>query len=114
MNNKNPFRSEKINSLVFREITPVIAEYARDIGDYITVTRCETTKDNKTTRVFISAISNNADRALNLLKKNIYDIQGHINSKLKMKITPRIEFYYDETPKFASNIEQKIKEALDT
>ena len=47
-----------------------------------------------------------------MLKKNIYEIQGELNKSFQVKIIPRIEFVYDETPHFANEIEQKIKDAL--
>jgi ribosome-binding factor A len=109
---KKSFRTEKMSSVIAKELGMIINRYASLYNQIITITEVVTSKDMKYAKVFITSLKNNPDEVLQMLKKNIYEIQGELNKSFQVKIIPRIEFVYDETPHFANEIEQKIKDAL--
>lgn len=74
----------------------------------ITVSRVETSGDARWAKVWISIVGGDDDRILADIKKNIYDIQGELNRQLAMKMTPRLQFFLDTSPRYAQHINELI------
>jgi ribosome-binding factor A len=107
-----PNRINKINELIKKNIGEIIL---KDInlkpGLFITVTKVDTTKDLRYTRVFVSIFpEKDIDYAIKTLEGELYNIQGFLNRQLSLKPLPRIEFKIDKTESEAQKIETLIKE----
>jgi len=105
-------RIEKINQLVRAHLDEIIQKnLSLKEGVFVTIAKVDTTADLRYTRVFASVYpEQEASYAMRTLEKEIYEIQGQLNKKLKMKLLPRIEFHLDHTESQADVIEKLLKE----
>lgn len=107
---KSPsFRTQKIASRLTQILGPVIKEQLENRPDFVTITNVEISRDLKWAKVFISIIGQDDEAVLSELRKNIYTIQGEVNSQLHMKIFPRIDFVLDLNARHAAKISGIIK-----
>ena len=107
-----PDRIAKINKLIKQQVAEIIAqELSLKPGVFITVSKVDTSRDIRYTRIFISIFpEKEIDYALKTLRKEVYFIQGKLNKKLFLKIVPRIEFSIDATESNADNIEKILND----
>lgn len=106
---KNPNRIPKLNSLLQQLIGEAILPYVKTENGLTTVSQVEVSGDVKWAKVWISIVAGDDDAIFKILLDNIYDIQGVINNKLGMKMTPRIQFYLDTSPRYAQHINELIQ-----
>lgn len=111
-------RIQKVNELLKRELGKIILkelEFPRDT--LITITNVESSPDLREAKIWISVIpGNQISLALQVLKKNIYDLQKKLDKRLKMRPVPRIEFLKESKSEEAQKIEEildKIREEKD-
>jgi len=104
-------RIKKINELIKQQIAEIIArELDIKPGVFLTVSKVDTTRDLRYTRVFVSVFpEQETDYAIKTLDKEIYSLQGSLNKKLTMKPLPRIEFKLDITESKADEVEKILK-----
>ena len=89
-------------------------------GYLVTITHVVTSPDLRYATVFLSILNadpNRADittalsyRALEMLDKNVYPIQQHLNRKLRMRPVPRIRFAIDEEEVRRESVERSLAE----
>lgn len=108
-NEKNPNKIEKLNSLIQRIVGLSLQEYLYGMDGLVTVSRVEVSGDSRWAKVWISIVGGDDDKIFSAIEKNIYDIQGDLNNKLKMKMTPRLQFFLDTTPRYVQHIDELIK-----
>lgn len=103
-------RIEKINELIRQQISEIISrELNLKPGIFLTISKVDTSKDLRYTRIFISIFpERETNYALETLKKEAYFIQGKLNKKLFLKIIPRVEFVIDKTESNANEIEKLL------
>lgn len=106
---KDTNRIAKVNSLIQRELGPALLEFLQGQEGLVTITKVETSKDMKWTKVWISIFGGDDNKILNHLQKNIYDIQGELNKHFYTKIIPRISFHLDTSPRYVQHIEELAK-----
>ncbi len=105
-------RLDRVNELVRETLAEIVArELEMPPGIFVTVTKVDTSRDLRYTRVFVSVFPEKKfGRMLELLEKKIYLIQRMLNKKLHMRPLPRIEFAADKTEVEADKIEKLLKE----
>ncbi len=104
-------RISSVNNIIKREISSIIFR-TLDIGKdiFTTVTRVETSSNIIQTKVYISVIPESQfSRVMNILNRNIYEIQQILNKKLRMRPIPKIIFIREDKTESASNIEKMIE-----
>lgn len=106
---RNPNRIGKVNSLIERQIGAILRPFLEGEEGLVTVSRVETSRDMKWVKVWLSILGGNDDRILNLLNRNLYDIQGQLNRSFETKIIPRIQFFLDTSPRYAQHIGELIE-----
>lgn len=106
---KSSNRIEKLNSLIQQIVGASLLEVLYGNEGLVTVSRVETSGDARWAKVWISIVGGDDDKIFEIIKKNLYDIQGNLNNKLGMKMTPRITFYLDTTPRYVQHIDELIK-----
>lgn len=106
---KNPNRIPKLNSLLQQIIGESILPYVKNQNGLTTVSQVQVSGDIKWAKVWISIVAGDDDKIFKILNDNIYDIQGELNNKLGMKMTPRIQFFLDTSPRYAQHINELIK-----
>lgn len=110
---KSSNRTEKLNSLIQQIIGASLLEVLHGAGGLTTVSRVETSGDARWAKVWISIVGGDDDKIFEIINKNIYDMQGNLNNKLGMKMTPRISFYLDTTPRYVQHIDELLKKIHD-
>lgn len=106
-------RIEKVNSLLEKEISKIIARDFNFSGAIVTLTHVDSTANLIEARAYISAIpEEKTDKVLENLNKGVYDIQQKINKMLNMRPIPKIIFVKDKEIAEAARVEallNKIK-----
>ena len=137
---KDTNRIAKVNSLIEKELGPILHEFLDWQKGLITISKVETSRDMKYAKIWISIFypsprpshppladgtpspvnaSGRGERSLkslddakilDFLSKNIYDVQGELNKNFHTKIIPRISFHLDTSPRYVEHIDELIRE----
>jgi ribosome-binding factor A len=89
----------------------------RDLKDprigFVTVTDVKTSADLRQARVFVSVLGTDEEREATMtgLQSARPVLQARINTELKIKRTPTLEFVYDDTAERAARVEELLGEA---
>jgi ribosome-binding factor A len=110
---KNTNRIAKVNSLIEHNMGMLIRPYIENEKGIITIKKVETSRDMRWVKVWISIVDGNAGTVLDILRRNIYDIQGELNHHMETKIIPRISFHLDTTGVYAQHINDIFKKIED-
>jgi len=104
-------RISKVNELIKQQISEIISrEVDFKPGIFLTISKVDTTKDLRYTRVFVSIFpERESEYAAKTLQNELSGIQKILNKKLHMKILPKIKFIPDSTEARADEIEKILK-----
>lgn len=106
-------RTEKVAALIKEEIgTFLIREYRDPAYGFITVTDVHVTPDLRIAKIYISIMGSTDVKmaTMHMLENHKGEIRSFIGSHLRLKFTPAIQFYIDETLDRVNRIEQIIKQ----
>ncbi|MBU1167867.1 30S ribosome-binding factor RbfA [Patescibacteria group bacterium] len=105
-------RLKKVSSLIREEFSSLVRQDVElPSGSLVTVSEVVTSPDLMEAKVFLSIVpKNKEEEILELIKKEIYFLQGELNHKLRMKRTPKLSLYIDHREQRAARIEQLIKQ----
>ena len=105
-------RLERINSELQKVINYIIDQELRDpqIDAMISVTNVDTTPDLAYARVYISSIGKTpTDEVVARIKGAGGFIRGEVSKKIKLRITPRLEFIKDSSLEYGNKIDNILK-----
>src|SRR3954449_11522321 len=106
-------RMRRVNEAVKEVLSAQLAAGLKDprIG-FVTVTGVETSPDLRNARVYFSVLGDEAarDDALAGLRHSKGFLQSRVNSELRMKRTPTLDFVYDSTSERAERLTRLIDE----
>jgi ribosome-binding factor A len=105
-------RTERVASLIKHEIGAIVTrEYNDPSYGFVTVTAVKMTPDLKIARVSFSVFGSEETKAktMKMLEDEKRHIRGLVGSHLKLKFTPALQFYLDETLDHVDRINQLIK-----
>ncbi len=99
----------KVNELIKQEVSKLLKKEI-DFADFlVTVTKVETSLDLKQARVRIIVLpSEKQEQALEIIQKNIFQLQQALNKKLKLKYVPKLRFEIDKLEEHAQRIEELL------
>ncbi len=107
-----PDRIAKVNKHIqrtFGEILQVEADLP--LGAIVTVSSVETTKNLKVAIIWLSIWpEKKIGTTMKKLKKQLYDLQGSLNRKIRLRPNPRIVLSVDHGAQHAENIDRRLKE----
>ena len=110
-------RMRRVNEAVREVLSAQLAAGLKDprIG-FVTVTGVETSPDLRNARVYFSVLGDEEARADALagLRHSKGFLQAIINSELRMKRTPTLDFVYDTTGERAARLSRLIDEVAPT
>ena len=110
-------RMRRVNEAVREVLSAQLAAGLKDprIG-FVTVTGVETSPDLRNARVYFSVLGDQdaRDDALAGLRHSKGFLQSVINSELRMKRTPTLDFVYDTTGERAARLSRLIDEVAPT
>ncbi len=107
-------RTDKVSSVVQRILGEEMLQL--ELPFLTTITKVEVTPDLKHGKVWISVMpagEENEAKILNILKHNLYDLQGALIKSMEMKIIPRVRFEIDHAEEFTAHINDLIRHAHD-
>ena len=109
-------RLEKVKGVIEQEISKIILYRLQDPRiNLVTVTRVEPSPDLRMAKVYVSIPcdeSSSQQKTLDALRHAKGFIQSEMALNLKLKNTPSLTFYLDETKKKSSHILQLIEKAV--
>ncbi len=104
-------RLAKLNNLLREELSKILdREIEFPEGSLITVTRAQTSPDARYAGIFISILGKEEKKILEILSKNVYNIQQILNRRLKMRPVPKINFEIDEEELRREKVEKSLGE----
>jgi ribosome-binding factor A len=104
-------RIDKVESLIKEEISLIFLNKFRDteIG-FVTITNVKMSPDLRIAKVYISVLDR-GNREIVLKKINSFNslIRSELAHRIKIKFTPELKFYIDDTLDYVEKIEGLIK-----
>ncbi|MBM4168242.1 MAG: 30S ribosome-binding factor RbfA [Ignavibacteria bacterium] len=102
-------RTDKVASLVKHEVSSVLQRnFSMEEYGFITVTEVRMSPDLKIAKIYVSIFGDvtKKEGTLKMLEEQRHFIRGELGHNVRLKYTPTIQFYLDETLDHAMNIEQ--------
>ncbi|MEO6077438.1 MAG: ribosome-binding factor A [Candidatus Andersenbacteria bacterium] len=102
----------KINKHIQRTVSEILTESAElPAGVLVTISRVDTTPNLRFSKVWLYINpGTRAQETLDVLKKQMYDIQGEMNRTIHLHPLPRISFRHDSGLDYADTINKKLDE----
>ncbi len=106
-------RIERVNQQLKREISGILQ---RELGDprleFVSITYVRVSRDLRHARIYFSVFGGEerqagAQRALDNASGLI---RKYIGQRIRMRYTPQLSFFYDESIEFSSKIDATLKE----
>lgn len=105
-------RTERVASLIKKEISTFLNREYRDPSyGFMTVTDVQISPDLRIAKIYLSIMGDKEkkDNTLRMLENRKGGIRSFIGSHVRLKFTPSIQFYLDETLDRVDRINQLIK-----
>jgi ribosome-binding factor A len=105
-------RTERVASVIREEIAAILAREYRDPEfGFVTVTHVKMTADLKIARVGLSILGKGEvrEKTMKLLEEQKHHIRGLVGSHVRLKYTPALQFYLDETMERVERINDLIR-----
>lgn len=106
-------RMEKVASLIKEEVSALFArEFSERTYGFMTVTEVRMTADLKIAKIYVSILGNTEQRehSMKLLEEQKPAIRHFVGSRIRLKFTPEINFFLDDTMDRVERIETLIKQ----
>ncbi|MDD2696554.1 MAG: 30S ribosome-binding factor RbfA [Candidatus Pacebacteria bacterium] len=101
-------RVPQVNQLIKKELSQIIRreiEFPLDV--LVTLTRAEASPDLEEIKIYISSLPEEKKKTvLQILNKNIYQLQQKLNRRLEMRPIPKIYFVEEKETVEAGKIEE--------
>lgn len=105
-------RVQRVNQLIRKELSQIILREV-DFPEHVlvTITRVETSANLIQAKVYVSVMPvNQVGQVLENLNRQIYFLQQKLNSRLKMRPIPKIQFIEEKITREAGRIEELLEQ----
>jgi ribosome-binding factor A len=105
-------RTDRVASVIKEEVGTLLSrEYSDPAYGLITVTDVHVSPDIRIAKIYVSIMGTEEVRALTLrmLEERKGEIRSFIGSHLRLKFTPSIQLYLDETMERVDRLEQLLR-----
>lgn len=105
-------RMERINSEIQKEISYIINNKLRDpqLNAIISVSNVEVTPDLAEAKVFLTSFgATPTSEIVARIKGAGSFIRGELTKRIKLRITPRLNFFEDQSTQYANKIDDILK-----
>lgn len=106
-------KKEKINGIIQRELTEILATEVRDpkIG-FITITAVETTTDLSYAKVYVTFLGKDYKKrdGMQALERSKGFIRTLLAKRLTTRKVPELKFVYDKSLDYGNHIESLLKD----
>ena len=103
-----PYRIERVNSLIRREISELLQRQVKDprLSNFVTATEVSTSPDFKHAKVYISFIGSDEERenTLNVLSSASGYFRRELAEHLKLRRIPELKFLWDDSIERADHL----------
>ena len=109
-------RMDRVASLLREEISIILQRELPEPGDgFMTVTDVRMTPDLKIAKVYVSILGSHEvrEKTMKMLENQKSHIRGVLGSRIRLKFTPSIHFYQDETLDNVERINNLIRKTHD-
>ncbi|HEY6191970.1 MAG TPA: 30S ribosome-binding factor RbfA [Bacteroidota bacterium] len=106
-------RTERVASLIKEEVGMYFTREYRDPSyGFLTVTEVHMTPDLKIAKIYVSVMGSPEVKArtMKMLEDHKSEIRSFIGSHMRLKFTPSVQFFVDETLDRVERIETLIKQ----
>jgi ribosome-binding factor A len=106
-------RTERVASLIKEEVGMYFTREYRDPSyGFLTVTEVHMTPDLKIAKIYVSVMGSAEmkTRTMTMLEDHKSEIRSFIGSHMRLKFTPSVQFFMDETLDRVERIESLIKQ----
>ena len=106
-------RTERVASLIKEEVGMLFAREYRDPAfGFITVTEVRVTPDLRLAKIYVSIMGSSSKReeTLKMLEARKGEVRSFIGARVRLKFTPTVQFYIDETLDRVEKIDQLIRQ----
>ena len=103
-------RISRINSLIQEKIAEILVReiFVKDV--FITVQNVDVSKDLKYAKIKISTIPfNQSKKVLEILEKQLPNLQRILNQKVTIKFVPKIRFVVDKIEERVGRVEEILR-----
>ncbi len=108
-------RIQQVNQLIKKELGQIIlreGDFSKNV--LVTITRVETSRNLIHAKVYVSVLpETQSGKILEILSRQIFDIQQLLNKRLRMRPIPKIMFIEEKQTAEAGKIEQLLQEIKD-
>ena len=105
-------RADRVRKTMMKEIGDILLKDIRDnrIKGLVSVTDIELASDYSFAKVYVSVLSANEDKtlALEALKEKEPQVRFEIGKRIRLRLTPKIEFHLDDSLERGSRISALI------
>jgi ribosome-binding factor A len=106
-------RTERVASLIKEEVGGLFSREFRDTQyGLITITEVHVSPDLRIAKIYVSILGNQEvkDRTMDMLEEKKSYIRSFIGSHIRIKFTPSVQIFLDETMERVQRIEELIKQ----
>ena len=104
-------RIQRVNEEIRKELARILPTVKDPrVPSFLSVTAVETTGDLKECKVYVSALMGDEAEMLRGLKSSGNYIRGALARNLKLRNTPELSFYADQSIKYGMHINEKLHE----
>jgi len=106
-------RTERVASLIKEEVGMLLAREYRDPAyGFITVTEVHVTPDLRIAKIYVSIMGSDGIReaTMKMLEQRKSEVRAFVGSHVRLKFTPTVQFYLDETLDRVEKINRLIRE----
>ena len=106
-------RMDKINQRIKREIGEIVLKELKDPRlEFVTITQVEVSRDLQHAKVYFSVLGNKEQvkKAQAGLESARGFVRKLIGARVRLRYTPEVEFFYDETIEYSARIEAALQE----
>ena len=94
-------RNERVRKTLMKEISDILLKEIKDpkISGLISITDVEVSHDNSYAKVFYSVLSSDdkKDEIVDAIKKNTPKIRYEVGKRVRLRLTPELNFILDES-----------------
>lgn len=104
-------RRERLKELFKEELSKILdRELEFPDEGLVTITRVVISPDKHYAVVLVSILGTEAEKVMEILEKNVYNVQQFLNRRVRMRPVPKISFALDEGEAEREKIERSLAE----
>ncbi len=106
-------RAQRVAEQMKKEIADIIRSSIKDprIG-FVTVTRVEVAGDLQHAKIYVSVLGSADEKqgTMDALNRAVGFVRGEVGRRLRMRLTPELQFKLDESGDYSARIESVLKQ----